>query len=483
MQPLALFLILFASIAYPDSVGEELADFDYGLEAKYSFENTNLTTSPQLILVKITATNPFNSSLPLYLLRQEEDGWKVVKLLGALPPNKESTIELEIEVEYQKVISKKTRYAIAGRGPEEKIYGSLFYVEEDWSGYEKSIEEGLSALLLFFVPLAALVSAVLVIFLAYSGYFSKKSDAEKNLKEMVSPLERQKGELGSKLLMNPFVVAAELFCVLLLVAVLFNNLLETHSSENAIKVLAVALLGSLAIPLLYFAACWYLEKKEEGKPISFFVGMFVWGMFAAFLSLLVSSSATGELQRLGLFSTMLVATLFVSPIVEEIIKGIGVLAMSGNRQYNDTLTGLLLGFSCGVGFALVENWFYFSSKANPFEIGGLERWLVLILYRSFFNTLAHGCFTASAAALIGYIKSIPSLRQFAALSFLPGILIAIFLHGIFNLSAVIDGLIVDGRQAIFFVFNPMLVILMAAMFFLVLVLALIDEKKRKVAGG
>jgi len=57
--------------------------------------------------------------------------------------------------------------------------------------------------------------------------------------------------------------------------------------------------------------------------------------------------------------------MLVSPVVEETFKGIGILFMSGHHDYNDALTGLLLGFTCGAGFAFVENLFYFSFKTKP----------------------------------------------------------------------------------------------------------------------
>ena len=171
--------------------------------------------------------------------------------------------------------------------------------------------------------------------------------------------------------------------------------------------------------------------------------------------------------------------MLIAPIVEETLKGLGVLFMSGHHEYNDTLTGLLFGFTCGVGFAFIENWFYFSSKVNPFDVG-LVSWGALILYRSFFNTLAHGCFTAATSTAIGYLKSVERLKRFAQLAFIPGLFLAVAIHAIFNLSALADGFAISSQQVPFFIFNPMLIILLTAMFFLVLVLAIIDEKKRAV---
>ena len=142
---------------------------------------------------------------------------------------------------------------------------------------------------------------------------------------------------------------------------------------------------------------------------------------------------------------------------------------------------MLLGFTCGAGFAFVENWFYFSFKTNPFDIG-LVSWATLILYRSFFNTLAHGCFTAAVSTPIGYARSIRRLKSVARLAFVPGVFLAIAIHSIYNMSALADSFVVDGKTVPFYVFNPMLIILLATMFFLVLVFAVIDEKKRSAAA-
>jgi RsiW-degrading membrane proteinase PrsW (M82 family) len=262
------------------------------------------------------------------------------------------------------------------------------------------------------------------------------------------------------------------------VLVIFDSATKAAGQGQGLNIFLLSGLGAFSIPLVYLAASWFFEKREEGKPLRFFAGMFVWGMFAAFLSLVLSSTIVSELRFSDVASYSLLATLLIAPIVEETMKGIGVLFMSGHHEYNDALTGLLLGFACGVGFAFIENWFYFASKINPFEIGFVG-WGQLILYRSFFNTLAHGCFTAAASIAIGYLRSVGSMRRYARLALAPGIFLAVAIHSIFNISAVADSAVIASRQVTFFIFNPMLIILLAAMFFLVLVFATIDEKKRK----
>jgi hypothetical protein len=60
----------------------------------------------------------------------------------------------------------------------------------------------------------------------------------------------------------------------------------------------------------------------------------------------------------------------------------------------------------------------------------------------------------------------------------PGVFLAIAIHAIYNMSALADSFMVAGRAVPFYVFNPMLIILLATVFFLVFVFAVIDEKKR-----
>lgn len=475
-------LALLINIASADQLAEGLSNYNQALRAEYRMENANLTATPQIITVKISAENPSSTPMPVYVLREQDGGWEVVKLLGALPASRTVPIDLEIEVKYEKQASKKTHYAIVGRSEDGQLYGSDFYLYEDWGGYEKGINKSLTDAIASLVPAIGLLLVGLLAVVGYTAYSSKSKgieEGEYTLKTLVFPSVQGRPfeEKIANIMINPIMMAAELACVAVLIFLIYEGISQ-GGVDNAAKIMLLSALGSFTVPFAYFVAAWYFEKREEGKPLRFFAGMFAWGMFSAFLSLIISSSIVSELKVFMLASYAVVTTLMISPVVEETIKGIGVLFMSGHHEYNDTLTGLLLGFTAGAGFAFVENWFYFSSKANPFDIG-LVSWGTLILYRSFFNTLAHGCFTAAISTTIGYIRGVPKLKKFARLAFVPGLFLAVAIHAIFNISALADGFVVAQRQALFFIFNPMLIILLVAMFFLVLVLAVIDEKKRK----
>ncbi|MFA6907698.1 MAG: PrsW family intramembrane metalloprotease [Candidatus Micrarchaeia archaeon] len=479
---LLAFALLLSQAAFADSLADQLADFSMGLDASVAVKNETLLQSPQIIIVDAEIRNPNDEPMSVYLIRQEADGWKIINLLGAIAPNAKNSIGLEISVQYDKRTTAKTRYAIVGRGTGGAVYGTFFEINENWGEYEKEIRENLTGMVIMWVPAVTLVLIILLVAVAKYAYSTKSPESMKGeytMETLISPkvADRPFEEKMADLIMHPITLVFELACVGVLVWVMLESLNGTSGMDDAGKIMLLSAIGSFAVPFVYFAAAWYFEKREEGKPLRFFVGMFVWGMFAAFLSLLVSSGIISELRGADIAPYVIVATMLVSPVVEETFKGIGILFMSGHHDYNDALTGLLLGFTCGAGFAFVENWFYFSFKTNPFDIG-LVSWATLILYRSFFNTLAHGCFTAAVSTPIGYARSIRQLKNVARIAFVPGVFLAIAIHSIYNMSALADSFVVDGRVVPFYVFNPMLIILLATMFFLVLVFAVIDEKKR-----
>lgn len=482
------FLFALAALAAPvfaDALADELSDYNFGLDARIVVENKALDKSPQTVLVTINAENPSASYMPVYVLRKNSDGkWEVLRLLGTLAPKDTTTLQLEVELHYSKISKKKTDYLIVGRADDGQLYGAKFEIAEDWEKYEREIGDSLTSAITSFVPVVGILLAVLILLMAQAAYSNKSKGVfagEYTVRSLFFPNfeGRPFEEQVADIMIHPALMVFELACVAILVLVMFGEVTRAAGFDEGVKLMVLAGAGAIAVPFAYFAAAWYFEKREEGKPLRFFAGMFVWGMFAAFLSLLISSGFVAELSNAGIVPYAIVITVLVSPIVEEILKGAGVLFMSGHHEYNDTLTGLLLGFTAGVGFAFVENWFYFAFRSNPYDItvGG---WFMLIVYRSFFNTLAHGCFTAAVSTTIGYLRSVDALRQFARLAFAPGIFMAVILHVIFNLTALADSYAIASREMPFFIFNPTLIILLASMFFLVLVLAVIDEKKRKI---
>lgn len=125
----------------------------------------------------------------------------------------------------------------------------------------------------------------------------------------------------------------------------------------------------------------------------------------------------------------------VAPIVEELLKGALIVGMIRARKIGFLADAAIQGFAIGTGFALVENIYYFGALPDAA--------VVLWLIRGFGTAIMHGGTTALFAIISkGLTQSLdrPKVR-----SFLPGLLLAIAIHALFNrflLSPLISTLLV-----------------------------------------
>ncbi len=118
-----------------------------------------------------------------------------------------------------------------------------------------------------------------------------------------------------------------------------------------------------------------------------------------------------------------------APIVEETLKALLVVALFAFNRVGYLVDAAITGFAIGAGFSLVENLFFLRHFADA----NMGVWLV----RGFGTAIMHGGATAIMASLSQLLFS-PRLRlqadrfRFNPLLFLPGIAVAILLHGGFN---------------------------------------------------
>jgi hypothetical protein len=113
-------------------------------------------------------------------------------------------------------------------------------------------------------------------------------------------------------------------------------------------------------------------------------------------------------------------TRYVSPIVEEVLKAVVIVALVWRNRVAFLVDAAILGFAVGAGFALGENVHYLGLAAEA----GLGTWLV----RGFGTAIMHGGATAIFAVMgMGMME-----RSGGARAFLPGLAVAIALHSIYN---------------------------------------------------
>jgi protease PrsW len=113
---------------------------------------------------------------------------------------------------------------------------------------------------------------------------------------------------------------------------------------------------------------------------------------------------------------------YVSPWLEEILKGAALVYLVRSRRIGMLVDGAIFGFAIGSGFALVENLYYLATRPDAHA--------VVEMVRGFGTAIMHG----GATAIFAIVSvSLAEKRPDALVSvFLPGLLAAVVLHSAFN---------------------------------------------------
>jgi RsiW-degrading membrane proteinase PrsW (M82 family) len=123
-------------------------------------------------------------------------------------------------------------------------------------------------------------------------------------------------------------------------------------------------------------------------------------------------------------------TKYAAPLVEETLKAAVVLALFWRNRIGFMIDAAICGFAIGAGFSLVENVVYLYDYVGQANLGV---WLV----RGFGTAVMHGGSTA-AFGVIGQWFTERRMKVEGAryrihwLAFLPGLVVAILIHGAYN---------------------------------------------------
>jgi len=115
-------------------------------------------------------------------------------------------------------------------------------------------------------------------------------------------------------------------------------------------------------------------------------------------------------------------TYYVSPFVEEILKGLVILALIQTNRIGFLVDAAIFGFAVGTGFAVVENLYYLRMLPDM----NIGVWIV----RGFGTAIMHGGATAIFA--VAGRALISQRRALGQTAFLPGLIIACVIHSVYN---------------------------------------------------
>lgn len=242
-------------------------------------------------------------------------------------------------------------------------------------------------------------------------------------------------------------------------------------------IILVSYLLSAVIPIIFWFWFFLRQDRAEPEPKRILLKAFVWGMIAIFiatlsgeiLSFLFSSGQNwSELknyilnENLSSYLNMPVIILLLflrGPIEEGIIFLIFRTFIYREKAFTQIIDGIVYGVALALGFSFVENTIYFTELFS--SLSSTEFSFVLI-FRGFASVLLHLVATGVMGFYMGQAKFLSKNKW---RTMLKGVLIAMLLHGTFNVFL----------QAVY----PLNVTLAFSLILLALIYLIVNIKKTK----
>lgn len=200
------------------------------------------------------------------------------------------------------------------------------------------------------------------------------------------------------------------------------------------------------LPMLFYLIVLWRMDKYDREPLLFVLAHFLWGAFGAIIfgigGSFLLSALTGIIGSTSKIS-QLIKTIIFAPLSEEIAKGAFLLYSVNSKKFDNVTDGLLYGGAIGLGFGMTENFFYFLTYGStPLS------WIYLVVIRSLFSAIMHCISTGTLGAFLALAKFSSNIGK----STLPlaGLLVAIFIHFMWNTTISFSNTYLLGLLFMFF---------------------------------
>ena len=233
-----------------------------------------------------------------------------------------------------------------------------------------------------------------------------------NPTENMNTVERKYRYIGSAL----FVEAG----MLIAVAVGFTLLEFAAFATDGLEGIIALVLALAPVPLLWSLGLWL--DRFEPEPPWLLARTFLWG--AAVATLVAGIINT----TVGMVAGEFVAAVICAPLIEEAMKGTGVLYVFRKRRehFNGRMDAVVYALFVGLGFAVVENVQYYAMGYHE----GTDVFTATVIMRGLLTPFLHPLFTVFTALAVARAaekgKSVINLRT------LGGYWCAVFAHGLWN---------------------------------------------------
>ncbi|GGM31167.1 hypothetical protein GCM10011608_14670 [Micromonospora sonchi] len=226
--------------------------------------------------------------------------------------------------------------------------------------------------------------------------------------------------------------------VILLIAACAIFMLVTLGTNLGGEALLIGTAAAI-LPVPVLVACFLWLDRYEPEPLKYLIFCFAWGAFVSTAaSLLVNEASANWFKDRGLpiaFTAVLVA-----PFIEELTKALGpiLLLLFRRREWSGITDGLVYCGLSAIGFAMVENILYLGGHgyaAGVEQYGpatGAQQVIAIFIGRILLFGFAHPLFTSMTGVGLG-IAARTADRRVRVLAPLAGLLLAMMLHGAWNL--------------------------------------------------
>ncbi|WP_433388080.1 PrsW family intramembrane metalloprotease [Micromonospora sp. KLBMP9576] len=219
-------------------------------------------------------------------------------------------------------------------------------------------------------------------------------------------------------------------CALFMVFRLGENL--------GVEALLIGLVAAI-LPVPVLVGCFLWLDRYEPEPLRYLIFCFAWGAFVSTAaSLTVNNFAADRFEGWGLPSAL--TAVLVAPFIEELTKAIGpvLLLLFRRREISGITDGLVYCGLSAVGFAMVENILYLGGYGYATGVEqygpatGTQQVIAIFIVRILLFGFAHPLFTSMTGVGLG-IAARAASRWVRVLAPLAGLLLAMMLHGLWNL--------------------------------------------------
>jgi protease PrsW len=195
--------------------------------------------------------------------------------------------------------------------------------------------------------------------------------------------------------------------------------------------------ATIPVPLYIVLVLWI--DRYEAEPLWMLATAFFWGaLIATFFAFLLNTTSGGIVTALAdAKAGEAFAAVISAPIVEESGKALilFIFFFWKKDEFDGVIDGIVYASMAALGFAMTENILYYGKAA---AMGGGGALTLTLIIRGFFAPFSHPLFTSLTGIGLGLARQSTNIA-IKVLTPIVGLLMAIFMHSIWNGSAVFGG--------------------------------------------